>query len=188
MTDERIFVRYLFLRQKQWSLILARREAERAASQSLIYAAMQSSLGGIDMLKTRISIIGIALLIGGCVPHLHSLKPGASSSLLAGEFHHGPPNRLVLRTAERRYVAEGFTVKRHMNWNELRKTYQGSDPKHWDRIVAGHDKDHETLSAEVTARAEDGTTLGCRFAWPAGSVPRGVCQDSSGTEMQVSFE
>lgn len=140
------------------------------------------------MLKTRISIIGIALLIGGCVPHLHSLKPGASSSLLAGEFHHGPPNRLVLRTAERRYVAEGFTVKRHMNWNELRKTYQGSDPKHWDRIVAGHDKDHETLSAEVTVRAADGGEMICRLAWPSGALPRGSCLGQDGKESAVNFE
>ena len=140
------------------------------------------------MLGYWLSITGVAVLIGGCAPHLHSLKPGPSSSLLAGEFHHGPPNRLVLQTAERRYVAEAFTVNRHMNWNELRKTYQGSDPKHWDRIFAGHDKDHETLSAEVKAKAADGAGLSCRLGWPSGMSPQGTCVDQAGREHPVIFE
>lgn len=139
------------------------------------------------MLKPWLSIIGVAVLIGGCAPHLHTLKPG-SPPLLAGEFHHGPPSLLVLQTTERRYVAEGFTVSRHMNWNKLRKTYYGSDPKHWDRIFAGHDKDHETSSAEAKIRAADGAELTCRLAWPSVDPPRGSCLDLAGKEYLVVFE
>jgi hypothetical protein len=149
---------------------------------------MQPESGGIDMLRYWLSITGIAMLIGGCAPHLHSLKPGSSSSLLAGEFHHGRPNRLVLQTTERRYVAEGFSVNRHMNWSELRKTYQGSNPKHWDRIFAGHDKDHEAHSAEAKAKAADGAELICRLGWPSGMSPQGTCVDQAGRELLLIFE
>ncbi len=89
------------------------------------------------MLGYWLSITGVAMLIGGCAPHLHSLKPGPSSSMLAGEFHHGPPNRLVLQTAERigsvlgelSAAAEKTPAERWATSGEAAKSTSCSDDK-----------------------------------------------------------
>lgn len=142
----------------------------------------------MSMLKPLLGITGIALALGGCASHIHPLKPGTAATLRAGQFHHGPPSRLVLESGERRYVAEGFEVRRHMDWNELRKAYQGSNPKHWYRIVAGHDKEHESYSAEARATAADGRSLACRLGWLSNEAPKGACVDEAGNEHELTFE
>ena len=103
------------------------------------------------MFKSLVFVAGASLILGGCASHSHSLAEGAAPGLLKGELVHLQPSRLVLESGERKYVAEGFEVQRHKNLAELHKRYRMSEPKHWDRIFAGHDKSHETYSAEPAA-------------------------------------
>ena len=140
------------------------------------------------MLNRSLAIVAVASLLGACASHSHLLGQGSSAELLKGEFSHGQQSRLVLESASRRYVAEGFEVHRHQNMAELSKRYRGSDPKHWDRIFAGLDKDHESYSAEAGAIAQDGAVLSCRLAWPSGKAPRGICMDNANKEFAVSFD
>ena len=140
------------------------------------------------MLKQNLTIAAVASLLGACATHSHQLGQGSSAKLLKGEFFHGQQSRLILESASRRYVAEGFEVHRHQNLAELSKRYRGSDPKHWDRIFAGHDKDHESYSAEANARAADGAELSCRLAWPSGKTPKGICLDKANKEFAISFD
>jgi len=63
-----------------------------------------------------------------------------------------------------------------------------SEPKHWDRITSGLDKDHESYSAEAKPKAPDGSELSCRLAWPSGKNPQGICQDKVGKEYVVRFD
>ena len=140
------------------------------------------------MLKQSLTIVAVASLLGACATHSHQLGQGLSTELLKGEFFHGQQSRLILESASRRYVAEGFEVHRHQNMAELSKRYRGSDPKHWDRIFAGHDTDHESYSAEAKAVAQDGVELSCRLAWPSGKAPRGICLDKANKEFAVSFD
>lgn len=140
------------------------------------------------MWKTNLVLLGLSLVLGGCAANLHQLSKDSSPELLRGEFLRGQQNRLVLESAEQKYVAEGFEVHRHTNWAELQKRYRGSDPKHWDRIFAGHDKSHEVYSAEPVPKAKDGSELSCRLTWPSGKTPQGLCMDKAGKEYQVRFD
>jgi len=140
------------------------------------------------MLNRSLAIVAVASLLGACASHSHLLGQGSSAELLKGELSHGQQSRLVLESASRRYVAEGFEVHRHQNMAELSKRYRGSDPKHWDRIFAGLDTDHESYSAEARAVAQDGEELSCRLAWPSGKAPRGTCRDKANKEFAVSFD
>ncbi len=140
------------------------------------------------MLNNILAIVAVSSLLGACASHSHLLGQGSSPELLRGEFFHGQPSRLVLESASRRYVADGFEVLRHQNMAELSKRYRGSDPKHWDRIFAGHDTDHLSYSAEAMAVAQDGAELSCRLAWPSGKAPRGICLDKTGKAFAVSFD
>lgn len=140
------------------------------------------------MLNRSLAIVAVASLLGACASHSHQLGQGTSPMFLNGEFSHEQQSRLVLESASRRYVAEGFEVQRHQNMAELSKRYRGSDPKHWDRIFAGLDTDHESYSAEAKAVAQDGAELSCRLAWLSGKAPRGICLDKANKEFAVSFD
>ena len=140
------------------------------------------------MLNRSLAIVAVASLLGACASHSHLLGQGSSAEFLKGEFSHGQQNRLVLESAGRLYVAEGFEVHRHQNMAELSKRYRGSDPKHWDRIFAGHDTDHQKYSAKAEAIAQDGEVLSCRLAWRSGKAPMGICRDNANKEFAVSFD
>lgn len=140
------------------------------------------------MLKRTLTIAALASLLGACATHSHQLGQGSSPEFLKGEFFHGQQSLLVLESASRRYVTEGFNVHRHQDMTELSKRYRGSEPKHWDRIFAGHDTDHVSYSAVAIAKAPDGAELSCRFAWPSGKAPNGVCLDRTNNEFAVSFD
>ena len=124
------------------------------------------------MLNRSLAIVDVASLLGACASHSHLLGQGSSAELLKGEFSHGQQSRLVLESASRRYVAEGFEGHRHQNMAELSKRYRGSDPKHWSRIFAGLDKYHQSSSAEAAAIAQDGAVLSCRLVWPSAQGSR----------------
>ena len=140
------------------------------------------------MFKLGIAFANAAVVLGGCAPHLHSLRQDDSPDLVSGEFVHEGAPHLTLATRKRRYVAEGFEIHRHTDLAELQRRYKGTDPKHWDRIFAGHDRSHEVYSAEPIPRAQDGAELSCRLTWGAGKPPQGICQDQSGKEYQVRFD
>lgn len=139
-------------------------------------------------MKRGLTILSVALVVTGCGAHSHLLTKDSAPQLLKGEFIHGQTNRLTLESADRQYEATGFAVEKHQNWAELSRRYRGTDPKHWDRIFAGLDKDHETYSAEVRAIAKDGAELNCKLAWPSGKTPQGLCLDKSGKEYAVRFD
>jgi hypothetical protein len=139
------------------------------------------------MFKTALVVAGAAV-ITGCAPHLHQLQADSSPALVLGEFIHENPRRLSLTIGDRRYTAEGFEIHRHTNLAELHRRYRNTDPKHWDRIFAGHDKSHETYSAEAHPRSEDGNELACQLGWGAGKAPQGICLDKAGKEYQVRFD
>ncbi|MBN8475756.1 hypothetical protein [Sulfuritalea sp.] len=139
------------------------------------------------MFKTGLIVAGAAV-VAGCAPHLHQLQADSSPALVRGEFIHENPRRLTLTIGDRPYTAEGFEIHRHTNLAELQRRYKGTDPKHWDRIFAGHDRSHEVYSAEPVPRAQDGAELSCRLTWGAGKPPQGICQDQSGKEYQVRFD
>jgi hypothetical protein len=63
-----------------------------------------------------------------------------------------------------------------------------SEPKHWDRITSGLDKDHESYSAVANPKAQDGSELTCRLAWRAVQTPQGICQDKAGKEYVLKFD
>ena len=140
------------------------------------------------MFKLGIAFASSAVILGGCAPHLHSLRQDDSPDLVSGEFVHEGAPHLTLATRKRRYVAEGFEIHRHTDLAELQRRYKGTDPKHWDRIFAGHDRSHEVYSSEPIPRAQDGAELSCRLTWGAGKPPHGICQDQSGKEYQVRFD
>lgn len=140
------------------------------------------------MFKRLLSIACISLLFAGCAAPTYQLSKTSSPEFVGGEFNSDQPSRLVIETGTKRYLAEGFEVSRHKNLTELRKSYRGSDPKHWDRIFAGHDTDHETYSAEPTAVSADGAELNCRLAWTRGGKARGSCNDNNGKDFLLNFE
>jgi hypothetical protein len=140
------------------------------------------------MFKSLVFGGGALLILGGCATHSHSLTESASPGLLKGELVHLQPSRLVLESGERKYVAEGFEVQRHKNLAELQKRYRMSQPKHWDRITSGLDKDHESYSAVANPKAQDGSELTCRLAWRAVQTPQGICQDKAGKEYTLKFD
>lgn len=135
--------------------------------------------------RSLVAIVSASLAMGGC-SHSHLLLP--DGTMLKGELVHGSQDRLVLESAERRYVADNFQIDRHSNLADLQDRYQIGDPKHWGRIVSGLDRDHESYSAEPTLRAPDGAELSCRLAWSSGKSPQGVCVDKDGKEHQVRFD
>lgn len=139
------------------------------------------------MLKVILIGAGTAIL-AGCAPHIHQLQPGSSPVVVSGQFVHENPPRVSLTINDRRYTAEGFEIHRHTNLGELQRRYRSSNPKHWDQIFAGHDKSHETYSAEPNPRSADGAELSCQLGWGAGKTPQGACQDKEGTEYQVRFD
>ncbi len=140
------------------------------------------------MFKSLVFVAGASLILGGCASHSHSLTEGAAPGLLKGELVHLQPSRLVLESGERKYIAEGFEVLRHQNLAELHKRYRMSEPKHWDRITSGLDKDHESYSAVANPKAQDGSELTCRLAWRAVQNPQGICQDKAGKEYVLKFD
>lgn len=140
------------------------------------------------MFKPLVLIAGALFVLGGCASHSHMLVEGAAPEFLKGELVHVQPSRLVLESSERKYIAEGFEVSRHQNLAELHKRYRMSEPKHWDRITSGLDKDHESYSAEAKPKAPDGAELNCRLAWPSGKNPQGICQDKVGKEYVIRFD
>jgi hypothetical protein len=140
----------------------------------------------MSTMKIWIASVAVVLL-EGCAPHVHLLQQDSSQNLVVGEFVHESTARLTLATSERGYVAEGFEIHRHTNLAELQRRYKGINPKHWDRIFAGHDKSHEVYSAEPVPRAQDGAELACRLTWGVGKPPQGICQDQAGKEYQVRF-
>lgn len=134
------------------------------------------------------STLGTLLALSGCATHSHVLRADSRGVLARGEFVHSGDTRLTLETASRRYEAVGFPVRRHQNLAELRKQYRGSDPRHWDRIFAGHDKDHESYSADVVATASDGSRIACSLAWPSGEAPAGDCVGPNESRITIRFE
>lgn len=139
------------------------------------------------MLKRSLALSVITLVLGGCASHSHTLDLGSAPAFLNGELIHAQPSRLVLESDERKYVAEGFEVRRHRNLAELHKRYRMSEPKHWTRISSGLDRDHESFSAEPKPKASNGEELTCRLAWRNDSRPQGICIDSAGKEYAISF-
>ena len=140
------------------------------------------------MSKLFLLITSAMLGIAGCASHSHMLGQGSAPELLNGELNHIQPSRLVLESKERKYVAEGFEVLRHRNLAELSKRYRMTNPKHWDRIFAGHDTEHENYSAEVKLKAPDNSELNCRLAWLSVKNPSGVCYVKDGKEYIVRFD
>lgn len=140
------------------------------------------------MLKLLFAITGAAFVLGGCASHSHSLTEGSAPEFIKGEFIHGTPSSLILTMSDRRYVANGFDVRRHTNMAELSRRYRGTDPKHWDRIFSGFDRDHETYSAEPKLKAQDGFLLSCQLAWTVGGSPEGICYDKFNKPYQVRFD
>lgn len=134
------------------------------------------------------TLIASGTLLSACATHSHTLVAQESPGFLRGEFAHADERRLVLESATQRYQASGFEVRRDSNLAELQRRYRGSDPKHWERIFAGHDKEHETLSAEAVAVASDGSRLICRLVWTVGAAPAGQCRDAGGRELPIRFE
>lgn len=140
------------------------------------------------MWKISLATLALSLVLGGCAANLHQLSKDSSPELLRGEFLHGLLNRLVLESAEQKYIAEGFEVHRHTDWAELQKRYRNSNSKHWGRIFAGLDRNHETYSAEPAPKSADGAELFCQLGWGAGRTPQGVCRNNAGAEYQVRFD
>jgi hypothetical protein len=140
------------------------------------------------MFKLIQVIAGVSLVLGGCADHSHLLVQGSSSEFLKGQFVHEGTSRLVLEHAQRKYVAEGFEIFRHRNLAELQKHYQMSEPKHWDRISSGLDRDHESYSAVARPKAQDGAGLICRLVWRSAQSPQGICLDKAGKEFAVRFD
>ena len=87
-----------------------------------------------------------------------------------------------------KYIAEGFEVHRHTHWAELQKRYRNSNSKHWDRILSGLGRSHETYSVEPAPKSADGAELTCQLGWGAGKTPQGVCRNNAGAEYQVRFD
>lgn len=140
------------------------------------------------MWKINLAILSFSVLLGGCAANLHQLSKDSSPELLRGEFLRGHQNRLVLESVEQKYIAEGFEVHRHTHWAELRQRYRNSNSKHWDRIFAGLDRNHETYSTEPAPKSADGAELICQLGWGAGRKPQGVCRNNAGAEYQVRFD
>lgn len=130
------------------------------------------------------------LMLTGCGAHIHQLLKGDSTQLVGGELVHdrGEDNRLVLKVLDRSYEARGFVVDRRTHLAELRKRYQGVNPKHWNRIFAGLDTAHTVNSFETVAKSTDGREISCRFVWKSGTGPEGVCTDQAGMVIPVRFE
>jgi hypothetical protein len=139
------------------------------------------------MFKKLVLVASASLIVVGCASHSHTLSESSAPEFLKGELIHVQPSRLVLESKERKYVAEGFEVRRHQNLAELHKRYRMSEPKHWDRISSGLDRDHESFSAEPKPRASNGEELTCRLAWRNATRPQGMCIDSAGKEYAISF-
>lgn len=141
------------------------------------------------MKKYYLGLLAI-LMLTGCGAHVHQLVKGDSTQLVGGELVHDreEDNRLVLKVLDRSYEARGFVVDRRTHLAELRKRYQGVNPKHWNRIFAGLDTDHVTYSVETIAKSTDGHEVSCRLVWGGGAKPAGVCTDQAGTEIPVHFE
>jgi len=93
------------------------------------------------------------LLLAGCAQHTHLLVIDRETTYLAGELVHdqGEGNRLVLESPNHRYEARGFAVERGTDLAGLRKQYYSAQPRHWERITAGLDRDHSDYSAQVVA-------------------------------------
>lgn len=130
------------------------------------------------------------LLLAGCAQHTHLLVVDRETTYLAGELVHdqGAGNRLVLEAPNRRYEARGFAVERGTDMAGLRKQYYSAEPRHWERITAGLDRDHSYYSAQVVARSSDGGEISCRLNWAATSKPAGICTDQGGKALPVRFE
>src|SRR3989338_2951400 len=121
------------------------------------------------------------LFLGGCAGHVHTLTETESEVLLTGALLHGGPvesNRLVINRDGKRFEGS-FLVEQTQNWRELRKRYR-SNPRHWDRIFSGLDKDHVVSTTRAELKSADGTTLVCDLAWRRDTNPAGVCEEGNG--------
>lgn len=141
------------------------------------------------MKKYHLGVLAM-LMLTGCGAHVHQLVKEDSAQFVGGELVHdrGEDNRLVLKVSDRSYEARGFVVDRRTNLAELRKRYQGVNPKHWNRIFSGLDTDHVTYSVETIATSAEGDKVSCRLVWGGSAKPAGVCTDQAGAEIPVHFE
>lgn len=125
----------------------------------------------------------------GCSTHTHLLNATPDSTLIkGGKFTHEGKTSLTLSSAAKDYEAKEFPVRSGMKWEELRKQYQFSSPKHWDRIKSGLNRDHLIYSAEPVARSADGDELRCQLLWLSGQSPRGTCTDKAGKDHLIEFD
>lgn len=130
-----------------------------------------------------------AFAVIGCSTHTHLLNAAPDSVLIkGGKFAHEGKTSLVLSSAKKDYEAKDFPVRSWMKWEELRKQYQFSSPKHWERIKSGLDRDHIIYSADPIARSVDGEELRCRLLWASGQSPRGTCTDKAGNDHMIEFD
>lgn len=132
--------------------------------------------------------VGMALVTGGCASHIHTLAARPDSPFVRGEFAHVDPMRLVIETAQKRFEDTGFAVSKSTDYAGLRKKYQATNPKHWDRIVSGMDSDHAVYSAKPRVRASDGDEMRCDLSWLNGHPPAGTCTDAPGKTYAVTFD
>ena len=135
------------------------------------------------MNKRLIGAVGVFLLLFlcGCAGHVHTLTEAESEVVLTGTLLHGGPvesNRLVINRDGKRFEGS-FLVEQTQNWQELRKRYR-SNPRHWDRIFSGLDRDHLVSTARAELKSADGMTLVCDLAWRRDANPAGVCEEGNG--------
>lgn len=143
------------------------------------------------MNKCSIGITGVfsVLFLGGCAGHVHTLTE--PEAVLTGYLLHDDPvesNRLVIDRNGKRFEGS-FLIERTQNWPELRKRYR-SNPRHWDRIFSGLDKNHVVNTTRAELKSADGATLVCDLAWRSGANPAGVCKEGNenGELFAVQFD
>lgn len=134
-----------------------------------------------------IILFGILSLVG-CAGHSHYLTSESDPHIVRGQFTHESGTHLVIETASKRYEAGNFAIRTTMNREELRKHYQNSSPKHWERIKSGMDRDHLVYFSEPVLKSQDGDELKCKFSWRSGQAPSGSCFDKSRKEYAVVFD
>lgn len=141
-------------------------------------------------MKTYYVGILAILLLAGCAGKPHMLVKDEAATFTGGQFIHdrGKDNLLVLESSGRRYEARGFVVERQTNLAELRKRYRGVNPKHWQRIASGLDRDHVIHSTEAIAKSSDGRELTCSILWKSREQPAGECTDKDRGTFPVRFD
>lgn len=140
----------------------------------------------------KIFYLGILaiLLLTGCAGPIHQMANEGNTPFISGELIHdrGKNNRLVLKTSNRHYEANGFVVEHRTDLAALRKRYFISNRKHWDRIFAGLDAGHEVFSIETIAISTEGDEVSCHLIWASLTKPAGVCTDQAGATFPMRFK